>query len=131
MVVVAAIGAMAIANSMMKSVSERTREIATLRSIGFHKRDIISLFAFEGLFTCLLACLAGMGLTLIVGGAVGALGITFDAGFLSLPIPLAVAESPGTWLLSASLLSLLAMGTSYVCVRRASAMRIADALRYV
>ncbi len=131
MIVVAAIGAMAIANSMMKSVSERTREIATLRSLGFHRRDIISLFAFEGLFTCLLACVAGLASTLVFAWLIGALGVTFDAGFLSLPVHLHVSESPITWLVSASLLSFLAMGTSFICVRRASAMRIADALRYV
>ena len=131
MFIVAAIGAMAIANSMMKSVSERTREIATLRSLGFHRRDIVGLFAFEGLFTCLLACAFGLLVTVALGQAIAALGITFDAGFLSLPIALHVTESPSTWIISASLLSLLAMTTSFICVRRASRMRIAEALRYV
>jgi putative ABC transport system permease protein len=131
MLIVVTIGVMSVANTMMKSVNERVREIGTLRSLGFLRRDLTLLFACEGGFLSLLACGVGLGLTFLIGTAISLSGIKFRAGVLSVPIQLAVAPAPGAWIISGAVLSLLATGTAWFCARRASRMVIADALRHV
>jgi putative ABC transport system permease protein len=130
MCIVALVGAMSIANSMMKSVNERTREIGMLRSLGFRRKDVLGLFGLEGFLTSLFACAFGLILALVLSRMIAALGISFDAGFLSLPIRLQIYNSPRTYLISATLLSVVASLTSFICVRRAGKMKIAEALRY-
>ena len=59
---VAAIG---IANTMVMSIYERTKEIGSLRAIGASKRDISRVFNAETLIEGLTAGLLGIGLTLL------------------------------------------------------------------
>ena len=60
---VAAIG---IANTMVMSIYERTKEIGILRAIGASKRDISRVFNAETLIEGLIAGLIGIGLTLVL-----------------------------------------------------------------
>lgn len=131
MAIVVTIGVMSVANTMMKSVNERIREIGTLRSIGFLRRHLIWMFGAEGFFLSLIACAVGLALTLVLSFGISKLGITFKAGFLSVPILLKVTMAPKAWAFSAVLLSTLATGTAWFCARRAARMVIADAMRHV
>jgi len=131
MLIVVAIGVISVANTMMKSVNERTREIGTLRSLGFLQSQLVFIFSMEGLFLALLACLVGLGMTLVVTFLVGQLGLTYKAGILSIPIQLRIMLAPVAWTISAFVLTVLATGTAWICSRRASAMVIADAMRHV
>ena len=58
----AAFGAM---NTMYAQVAARTREIGTLRAIGFSRLSVLSSFVFEGLILCLAGGAAGTVLALI------------------------------------------------------------------
>jgi ABC-type antimicrobial peptide transport system permease subunit len=53
------VGAIVVANTMMMSVYERTREIGTLRALGWPKRRILGEVVQETLWLCLLAGLFG------------------------------------------------------------------------
>jgi ABC-type antimicrobial peptide transport system permease subunit len=53
------VGAIVVANTMMMSVYERTREIGTLRALGWPKRRILGEVVQETLWLCLLAGLLG------------------------------------------------------------------------
>src|SRR5262249_51118240 len=86
MAIVVTIGVMSVANTMMKSVNERIREIGTLRSLGFYRRHLVYMFALEGMFLSLLACALGLAGTLVATVLIAQLGITYKAGFLSVPI---------------------------------------------
>lgn len=131
MVIVVTIGVMSVANTMMKSVNERIREIGTLRSLGFLRRHLVKMFAMEGAFLSLLACGVGLVMTLVMTFVIARLGLTYRAGILSIPIALHVQLVPMAWLVSAITLSLLATGTAWFCSRRAAQMVIADAMRHV
>lgn len=131
MVIVITIVVMSVANTMMKAVNERVREIGTLRSIGYLKRQLVMMFAWEGFFTSFIACALGLLLTVLVSGIIDQLGITYKAGILSIPLPLKVAPAPSAWLISFVALSLLATLTAWFCSRRACNMTIADAMRHV
>ncbi len=131
MVIVVTIGVMSVANTMMKSVNERTREIGTLRSLGFFRRHLVYMFAAEGMFLSFLACCVGLVMTIIMTSVIGHMGLTYRAGILSIPISLKVQYVPAAWIISAIILSLLATGTAWFCSRRATRLVIADAMRHV
>lgn len=129
--VVAVIAAMSVANSMMKSINERIREIGTLRSYGFRRRDIVLLFSFEGLGLGFFACLAGMLATTALALLLSNAGLTFKAGVLSTPMPVHFSMDFASWAITAVTLSLITFLASWLVSRRAARMVIADALRYV
>lgn len=131
MVIVVTICVLSISNTMMKAVTERTREIGSLRSFGFLRREIATMFALEGLFLALLSCLCGIILTVLSSVLINYSGITYKAGLLSAPIFLTVALNPLVWLLNTLWLTLLAAGTAWICSRKAANMVIADAMRHV
>lgn len=129
--IVVAIGVMSVANTMMKAINERIREIGTLRSLGFRQKHMVRMFSLEGLFLSILACGFGLGLTLVLTLVIDNLGISYKAGLLSVPITLRLRLAPLAWISSTVVLSLLATGTAWFCSRRASRMVIADAMRHV
>ena len=131
MTIVVTIGIMSVANTMMKAVNERIREIGTLRSLGFLRQHLVYMFSMEGLFLSLLACALGLVGTVILTVAIGMLGFKYRAGVLSAPIVLSVAWSWQAWILCTLVLMALATGTAWFCTRRASRMVIADAMRHV
>lgn len=130
MSVVAVIGVMSITNTMMKSVNERVREIGTLRSMGFRRKDMLVMFAAEGFLLSAVACVLGLALTLVATWSVSNAGFSYKAGILSAPIPLKIANAPLTWVLSGLFLSVLATFTAWICARRAAHMIVAEALRH-
>ncbi len=53
------IGGIVVANTMIMSIYERTREIGTLRALGWSQSRIISQIVQESLYLCLLAAILG------------------------------------------------------------------------
>ncbi|MGE3308647.1 MAG: ABC transporter permease [Limisphaerales bacterium] len=61
-------------NTMYASVGARTREIGTLRVLGFRRRSVVASFLVEGAFLASLGGVLGCGLSLFMNGyAVGTL----------------------------------------------------------
>ena len=63
------VGAIGIANIMLVSVTERTREIGIMKAVGFQNRDVLQLFLVEALVLGILGSVFGIGLG-IAGGFV-------------------------------------------------------------
>ncbi len=129
--VVAVIAAMSVANSMMKSINERIREIGTLRSFGFRRRDIVWLFSLEGLFLGFFSCLGGMVVSTLLAILIRNAGLTFSAGLLSTPMPVNFSVALPTWTATMLTLSLITFLASWLVSRKAARMVVADALRYI
>lgn len=113
------IGGIGIANVMVISVTERTREIGTRIAIGARRRDVLNQFLIEA------ALLSG------VGGLVG-VAISWALGFLlSLYAP-AFPSVPPMWAVGGGLASALATGllAGYLPARRAAGLDPVEALRY-
>ena len=55
-------------NTMYAAVAGRTREIGTLRALGFRQREILASFQWEAVFLCLVGGQEGSGLALFANG---------------------------------------------------------------
>ncbi|MCX6118974.1 MAG: FtsX-like permease family protein [Proteobacteria bacterium] len=130
MTIVVIIVVLSVANTMVKSVNERIREIGTLRSMGFHQKDVRTIFTLEGVGLAALSCLSGIIVTLIICLAVNYSGIRYKAGMLSVPIFLTVGINPLIWIVNTVWLTTLAALTAWFSSRKAAKMVVADALRY-
>jgi putative ABC transport system permease protein len=130
-VIVVAIAAMSVWMTMMRAVSERTREVGMLRSLGFLRRHVIALFLLEAGVLALASCVVGALATAFFIGVCNRSGVTYKAGILADSIPLAVAVVPSVWLGAVLWLCALAMLATWVPARHAARMPIPDALGHV
>lgn len=113
------IGGIGIANVMVISVTERTREIGLRLAIGARRRDVRLQFLLES------AALAG------TGGLVGVI-IALALGALAAAIAPAFPALPPLWAVIAGVVSAVGVGViaGYLPARRASRLDPVDSLRY-
>ncbi|HET8540978.1 MAG TPA: FtsX-like permease family protein [Anaeromyxobacter sp.] len=130
-VLVVLIAGMTVLTTMAKAVAERTREIGTLRSLGFVRRQIVALFALEAGILAAIASALGLAVTVAVTALVNAAGVTYDAGIMAQPFALQLDYAPRTWVAAAAFLAAVAALAAVVPARRAARARIPDALTHV
>jgi putative ABC transport system permease protein len=109
------------ANTMAMSVRERTREVGTLKAIGFQRGTIAWLFIGEALMVAIVGAGIGIGLAMM----------TFKSFDLSLYIPNFQSFVPTPVTLTVAFFIALFIGVTSVTYSafRVSGLTIADALR--
>lgn len=112
------------ANTMAMSVRSRTREVAVLKTLGFTRQGVLSIFISEAVALAL------------AGGALGILiaipvitGLTHR--FIGLGIPLDMKVNVPTAGLSLLIALVLGVVSGYVPAHRVSRLNIVDALRHI
>ena len=123
---VAAIG---IANTMVMSIYERTREIGVMKVIGASLKDIKRLFLFESALIGLLGGVLGVGLSLLLsfiankfgGSFLGNIGVGPESKISIIPL----------WLIFASMgfSAIIGVISGYFPARRAMNLSALDAIR--
>lgn len=117
------VGGIVVANTMIMSIYERTREIGTLRALGWPGKRILSQIVQESLLLCLLSALLGS-----IGAVVlltGLSSVPFAGGAMLRP-----AWEPGTFVISVGLAILLGLIGGFYPAWRASRLQPVEALRY-
>jgi putative ABC transport system permease protein len=107
--VAACIGVLVIFLSMYTTITERTREIGILRSLGATKSSIVALILQESLVVALIGVVIGLGVSLTVSHIVEAINPTLIVGI------------PGDWMLRATILAVLSslIGAVYPSIKAA------------
>jgi ABC-type lipoprotein release transport system permease subunit len=136
--VVIVIAAVGIINTMLMAVMERTREIGTMRALGFGFKEVVGLFLWEGALIGVFGSILGAAMG--VAGAVLldflALDVTnlMPGGFQSL-LPMRMimyTDVDPTFVLRAILLGIgVSLLATLIPARRAARIQPAEALRHV
>jgi putative ABC transport system permease protein len=122
---------MSVINTMSMTVMERTREIGTLRALGMKRRSVVRLFVTEGTLLAVIGCAVGLVLSAIAAAAVNFAGISYVPPNFSDPVALLVDIDAGKVAQAFFFLVVLAGGSTFVPARKASRMRVIDALGHV
>jgi len=120
-------------NTLRMTIRERTREIGTLRAVGFQARQILSLFLLETLFLSLLSCAAGVALGLAAMQGLASIPIDLHdnpMGMLLVDGRLFFSPTVGGIAFAVVLISLMATATAWLPARSAARLPPADALRH-
>lgn len=117
------VGGIVVANTMVMSIYERTREIGTLRALGWTGKRILSQVMQESVLLCLLSAFFGcVGAVILLSGLAA---IPFAGGFMLRP-----AWEPGTFVGAVSLTIVLGLLGGLYPAWRASRLQPVEALRY-
>jgi putative ABC transport system permease protein len=112
------------ANTMAMSVRSRTREVAVLKTLGFTRQRVLSMFVSESVFLAMSGGVLGVFVAKFVIA-----GLTHR--FIGLGIPLDMKVNLITAVIALSVAVILGIVSGYLPAHRASHMNIVDALRYI
>ncbi|MEZ4713909.1 MAG: ABC transporter permease, partial [Caldilineaceae bacterium] len=116
------VGGIVVANTMIMSIYERTREIGTLRAMGWSRRRILSQILQESLYLCLVAAIVGalLGVVLLtLLGQIPAMSQFIDARW-----------TPDTFVIAVAVSVALGLLGGFYPAWRASRLLPVEALRY-
>jgi lipoprotein-releasing system permease protein len=121
------VAAFGIYNVISTVVMEKLRDIAILKSMGFHARDIQMIFLTEGMILGGIGSMAGLGLGSLLMVGLGQLHFRFPGTtqFTNMPID----WSPTQFFIAGAFSLLAAMAAAYLPARKASKVRPVDVLR--
>jgi len=120
-VIALVLGVLGVLNTMMMSVSERTREIGTLRALGWSRGRVVRCILLEGL---LLSCFGGA-----FGLALGVLGTDLLVAIWQKAY-LSARYVPATFLKGALVALVVGVFAALYPAYRAASLRPVEALRY-
>ena len=119
---------LSIFNLMLKIIDERTREIGLLQALGYRAGTIRKLFIYEASISSLAGLAAGSVVAVGIGLLLNHLGILYDGGFLSEPIPFYVSLSPRIWLWTSGTLFGVAVASAFAAILRALKKTVVECL---
>jgi len=119
-------------NATLMTVTERTREIGTLRALGARPRVILVNFLLEGMVLGVVASAAGAVLSVVISAVLNASAIEMPPPpGATRGIPIHVIYFPLAYLGAALAMTLAAVVASFFPARRAAKASIVEALTHV
>jgi putative ABC transport system permease protein len=112
------------ANTMAMSVRSRTREVAVLKTLGFTKQRVLSIFVSESVALAVLGGLLGILVAIpVISG--------MTRSFIGFGIPLNMKVNAPTAGLAMLVAVVLGIVSGYLPAYKASRMNIVDGLRHI
>lgn len=124
-----AIVTLTVTDTMTMSVLERTREIGTLRALGFRKKHITKLFTLEGVLLALLCLPVGYGLASITAILINSASFMFEVPGISTQIKVVLEIVPHISFLLGMALVLVTALAGWLTSRRSSQKSITGLLQ--
>jgi putative ABC transport system permease protein len=115
-------------SQLTRLIQERTREIGTLRCLGFRTTQIRSMFLVEALYLSIFGSAFGAVLTLILAPLMNALGIVYRVGILSEKVPFRIELVPAHFAMSALTLITIAALAASIAIERSVRKNIPECL---
>jgi putative ABC transport system permease protein len=129
--VILIISSLSVFNTFIRNISERQKEIGTLRSIGFNPRSIRLLFGLEAMILSITGCLMGLLTSTILEWSVNILGLTYKPGVFSSPVPFTIYVSSYLLTQVTVFLVTLVIFTAMISLRRPLKQTITECLNHV
>lgn len=126
--VVFTIVVMSVVNTVSMAIMERTREIGTLRALGFKHHGIVGLFGIESMMLGVFGSVLGLMLTVLSWWGIAVFKPTWVPPQLAYPVPLEVYLVPEYMLYSILLLVTVSFVAASLPARKAARMEIVNAL---
>lgn len=114
-------------NTISTIVMEKTRDIAILKSMGFHAHDVRNIFLFEGLIVGLIGSALGVGIGVGLMRVLAA--FTFKLPGVTEPIHLPIWWGAEQYLLAAAFALGSCLAAAYLPARKAGRVHPVDILR--
>ncbi|AZZ35912.1 hypothetical protein CIK05_03590 [Bdellovibrio sp. qaytius] len=130
-IVIVVVSTLSVLNTMVKLVKERTREIGTMRSIGFLPEQVVKMFFLESLFLSLMGTGVGAVMALLLTFVFNSVKILYKAGLLSEPVAFRIAFYPQAYVSAFILLVTVGTIATYFATRQIIKSKIIDNLTYV
>ncbi len=128
--VVLVVVTLSVVSTLIRLVQERTREIATLRSLGFKSRQVLILFFLESIFLAALGNFSGAVGTWVLAAIANTANIYYKIGILAEDVPFHIILPLTQFVFSALVLTVLTIGATVVATRRSLRMKITEGLAF-
>jgi len=123
---VATVVTFSVLNAMTLAVLERAREMGTLRSLGFTRGQLRSLFLREAALLTAASVLPGAALAMLAAACVRAAGVRFEPPGSGSPVQLQVMPTPEVLLGTAALFTALTLAATLAAVHRKARTPVAE-----
>jgi putative ABC transport system permease protein len=130
-ILVIAVATLSVLNAMTLTILERTRELATFRSLGFTRGQVTALFLREALALTAVGVAAGLLLGLAAAVGVSAADIRFQAVGMAGTVQLQIIPSVGVCAVAAAAYFPLGLAATWLAVHRRVAQPVANLLTAV
>lgn len=128
--IVLTIATLSVLNTMVKVVTERTREIGTLRSLGYQRYQVLLMFVLEAAGLSFLGNAVGLIAAVLVSLVINHSGLVYKAGMYVEPAGFTIAMEPRIYIISFIYLSILSMLASVFALRVTLKRKVSENLCY-
>lgn len=125
-IVILVISVLSVINTLVKIIKERSREIGTLRSLGFHSRQVLQMFVYETLMLTCLGVLIGMIASGLITILLNLSHIRYKAGMLSEPVLFKIRFAVGDYMGAFALLLFVSVLACLYATRNELKKKIVD-----
>jgi len=118
-------------NTMQMAVTERTREIGTIRAIGVLRKDIVKLFCIEGIVMGVIGCLVALPILFLIAFVLKTLNVTFIPPVASVEVPILLILKPAKIVPVFVLFCVASLVSSFLASRKIARQKVVTSLSQI